>query len=64
VVQTGLESFTVRVIPEPGQDRPSMESAIRSAITGLVGTDLVISFEYPTELERTPSGKVLYCISR
>jgi phenylacetate-CoA ligase len=64
VVQTGLESFTVRVIPEPGQDRPSMESAIRSAITGLVGTDLDISIEYPTELERTPSGKVLYCISR
>ncbi len=59
VVQTSLQRFTVRVISLPGQERPRLEAGIQEAMTGLIGGGLEITIEYPSELERTPTGKVL-----
>ncbi|HYO47012.1 MAG TPA: hypothetical protein VEY33_10040 [Gemmatimonadota bacterium] len=64
VVQTGLQTFVVRVIPAPGQDLPQVESAIRSAMVDLLGPGLDISIEYPPDLECTKTGKVLSFIRR
>lgn len=59
VVQTDLQTFVVRVLPAPGQDRPQIESDIRAAMLDLIGPGLDIAIEYPPDLERTRSGKVL-----
>ncbi len=59
VVQTALQQFTVRVISLPGQEPPKLEVGIREAMTDLIGAGLDITIEYPPELERTRTGKVL-----
>ena len=59
VVQTALQQFTVRVISLPGQERHALEARIRRAMTDLIGGGLEITIEYPVELERTRTGKVL-----
>jgi phenylacetate-CoA ligase len=59
VIQTALQRFTVRVISLPGQERLPLEARIREVMTGLIGGGLEITIEYPSELERTPTGKVL-----
>ncbi|HET6360831.1 MAG TPA: hypothetical protein VFH11_02120 [Gemmatimonadota bacterium] len=59
VVQTALQQFTVRVISLPGQERHALEARIRRAMTDLIGGGLEITIEYPVELERTTTGKVL-----
>ncbi|MGH7566664.1 MAG: phenylacetate--CoA ligase family protein [Gemmatimonadota bacterium] len=64
VVQTSLQTFVVRVIPAPGQDRPKVESEIRTAMVDLLGPGLDIAIEYPPDLERTKTGKVLSIIRR
>jgi phenylacetate-CoA ligase len=64
VLQTDLTTFTVRVIPALGQDRPQTEARIRSTILDLIGPDLDIAIEYPPDLERTKTGKVLSMIRR
>jgi phenylacetate-CoA ligase len=63
-VQTDVRTFTVRIVPMPGQDRPTMESAIRTAMIDLIGPHLDISFEYPLRLEPTKSGKIMSFIRR
>jgi phenylacetate-CoA ligase len=63
-VQADLKSFTVRIVPMSGQDRPTMEAAIRSAMSDLIGPGLDISFEYPERLEPTKNGKVMSFIRR
>ena len=64
VVETAPRRFTVRVIPLPGQERPQLEIRIREAMTNLIGGGLEIAIEYPAELERTRTGKVLSYIRR
>ena len=59
VVQTASRDFTVRVISLPGEERPQLEARIREAMAGLLGGGLEIAIEYPPELERTRTGKVL-----
>ena len=59
VVQTALQQFTVRVISLPGQEQHALEARIRRAMTDLIGGGLEITIEYPVELERTTTGKVL-----
>lgn len=59
VVQTALREFTVRVIALPEQERGRLEAGIREAMAGLLGGGLDITIEYPPDLERTPTGKVL-----
>ena len=64
VVQTALSHFTVRAIPACGQDRTRIEAEIRSEMGELIGPDLEITIEYPSDLERTGNGKVLSFIRR
>jgi hypothetical protein len=59
VVQTAPRQFTVRVITLPGQEGASLEARIREAMTDLIGGGLEVAIEYPPELERTRTGKVL-----
>lgn len=59
VVQTGPRRFTVRVISLPGQEGLPLEARIREAMTDLIGGGLEIKIEYPPDLERTRTGKVL-----
>jgi phenylacetate-CoA ligase len=59
VVQRDLSRFAVRVIPAPGQERSQVESDVRAAMRDLIGPGRDISIEFPVDLERTRSGKVL-----
>jgi phenylacetate-CoA ligase len=58
VVQTGTTAFTVRAIPGCGQERARLEPDIRSTLRKVIGPDLEIAIEYPSDLERTSNGKV------
>ena len=64
VVETAPLQFTVRVMTLPGQERPPLEVRIREAMSDLIGSGLEIAIEYPRELERTRTGKVLAYIRR
>lgn len=59
VVQTGVTAFTVRAIPDRRQERARLEVDIRSTLRRVIGPDLDIAIEYPSDLERTGNGKVL-----
>ncbi len=59
IVQPSIDRLIVRVLPTPGQDRARLATSIRALVREVVRPDLEAEVEFPTQLDRTRSGKVL-----
>lgn len=62
LIQTGVDSLIINVVPDKGFDKNSMDKVIRNAKNYL--GDMDIKWNIVDELERTSNGKVKYIIRK